>query len=291
MSIRIIPRLDIKGGNLVKGVRLEGLRVLGKPELFARHYYESGADELIYMDIVASLYERNSILPVVKATSSEIFIPLTVGGGLRSLEDIREALKNGADKVAINTAAIRDPNLIERASKEFGSSTVVLSIESKRRHDGRYEAYTDCGRERTGIDVLTWAEQGVERGAGEILLTSVDHEGTGLGFDLELACKLSERVPVPIIISGGAGRLEHVCDAALKTSVGAICLASMLHYNALKNKPSLAGDCRKAYRGVFSSVHGATIPQVKDHLLAQGGACRPACAGDINFQQGNDNER
>jgi cyclase len=268
--------LDIKGGDLVKGVRLEGLRVLGKPELFARHYYETGADELIYMDVVASLYERNNILDVVKATSSEVFIPLTVGGGMRTLEDVRNALRNGADKVAINTAAIRDPGLIEKAAKEFGSSTIVLSIESKKRHDGTYEAYTDCGRERTGLEVLAWAERGVRLGAGEILLTSIDRDGTGLGYDLELTRRLSERMPVPVIICGGAGRIDDLSTAARETSAEGISLASALHYRALETDPSLAGGCSRVFRGGFSMIQGATIPLVKEHLQAKGIACRPA---------------
>ncbi|MBL6958562.1 MAG: imidazole glycerol phosphate synthase cyclase subunit, partial [Rhodospirillales bacterium] len=178
MTVRIIPRLEIKGPNLVKGIHFEGLRVLGKPEAFARHYYEAGADELIYIDAVASLYGRNSLLHIVERTASEIFIPLTVGGGLRSLDDIREVLRAGADKVAINTAAIKDPDLIRQASRKFGSSTIVVLIEYIRHADGRYEAYTDFGRESSGVDALDWAQQAVELGAGELLVTSIDRDGT-----------------------------------------------------------------------------------------------------------------
>ncbi len=157
MSIRIIPRLDIKGPNLVKGVHLEGLRVLGKPEKFARAYYEHGADELLYMDIVASLYQRNNLKEIVSLTANEIFIPLIVGGGLRTLDDISIILRHGADKVALNTAAIRRPEFISEASKQFGSSTIIVSIEAIKHPNGTYEAFTDNGRESTGVNVFDWS--------------------------------------------------------------------------------------------------------------------------------------
>ena len=197
--VRIIPRLDIKGPNLVKGIHLEGLRVLGKPEKFARHYYEQGADELVYMDVVASLYGRNNLLDIVAKTSREIFIPLTVGGGLRTIKDIQAVLRAGADKVALNTAAIRRPELIREAAKRFGSSTIVISIEAIKKSDGRYEAYTDNGREKTGVDVFDWALKAVELGAGEIMITSIDQEGTGHGFDIALTRKIAEAVNIPVI--------------------------------------------------------------------------------------------
>ena len=176
--IRIIPRLDIKGPNLVKGIHLEGLRVLGKPEHFAEYYYDSGADELLYMDAVASLYERNSLLDIVERTAREIFIPLTVGGGLRSVDDIREVLRAGADKVSLNTAVINRPELISEAAEAFGASTVVVSIEALKREDGSYGAYVDYGRQNTGVDVFEWAERAGELGAGQLLVTSIDREGT-----------------------------------------------------------------------------------------------------------------
>ncbi|MAF20252.1 MAG: imidazole glycerol phosphate synthase subunit HisF, partial [Parcubacteria group bacterium] len=210
--IRIIPRLDIKGPNLVKGIHLEGLRVLGKPEHFAEYYYENGADELFYMDVVASLYGRNSLLHTIEKTSKNIFIPLTVSGGLRTLDDIRTALEAGADKVSINTAAIQRPELIKEASRKFGSSTIVISIEAIKKSDGYYEAYTDNGREKTGVDVFEWALRVVDLGAGEIMLTSIDQEGTGKGFDLELTKKVSESVPIPVIACGGAGKISHIND-------------------------------------------------------------------------------
>lgn len=235
MHIRLIPRLDIKGERLVKGVHLEGLRVLGKPEEFARHYYECGADELAYIDVVASLYERNSILDLIRRTSSEIFIPLAVGGGLRSVEDIRLALKSGADKVIINTAAIKRPDLINEASRKFGSSTIVIMIEAKRSADGRYESYTDCGRERTGLDACAWAVEAVSRGAGELMVTSVDREGTGRGYDLELTRLISQRVPVPVIASGGAGKIEDIKEVIEHGYADAVSMASIVHYDFLSS--------------------------------------------------------
>lgn len=234
-NIRIIPKMDIKGPNLVKGVHLEGLRVLGKPENFARYYYESGADELFYFDIVASLYNRNNLLHIVEKTAKEIFIPLTVGGGLRSIEDMRSVLHAGADKIALNTAAIRCPELIKEAARKFGSSNIVISIEAIKQLDGRYLAFTDNGREYTGIDVLEWVVKVVEFGAGEILLTSVDREGTGLGFDIELLKRVSELVDdIPIIACGGAGKLEHIESVILEGKVDAVCLSSLLHYDFIE---------------------------------------------------------
>src|SRR3989338_7010492 len=185
-NIRIIPRLDVKGPNLVKGIHLEGLRVLGRPEEFAAQYYLEGADELMYMDVVASLYNRNSLHDIIAKAAKKIFIPLTVGGGLRTIEDIRGVLRAGADKVSLNTAAIKNPEIISEASRKFGSSTIVISIEAIRQPDGRYLAYTDNGREYTGVEVLEWAKRVETLGAGEIMLTSVDKEGTGSGYDIEL---------------------------------------------------------------------------------------------------------
>src|SRR4051794_2997384 len=173
-SVRLIARLDIKGPNLIKGIHLEGLRVIGDPQLHARRYYEQGADELIYMDIVASLYGRNSLHDIVRRAVHDVFVPLTVGGGLRSAEDVRDMLRAGADKVAINTAAVKRPELIRESARKFGSQCMVLSIEAKRVGEERWEAYTDNGRERTGLDVVEWAKRGVELGAGEVLVTSVD---------------------------------------------------------------------------------------------------------------------
>lgn len=238
MSLRSIPRvlarLDIKGPNLVKGISFEGLRVLGKPELFAKLYYQEGADELIYIDAVASLYGRNSLLDVVRATASEIFIPLTVGGGLRSLEDIRAVLRAGADKVSLNTAAVARPELIAEAARAFGSSTIVVSVEAYRHPDGRYEAYVDYGREATGVDALEWAAKVASLGAGEILLTSVRQDGSGAGFDQELIQAVATRVDIPVIAGGGAGQTRHVVEAFLQGGADAVALGSMLHYQAIE---------------------------------------------------------
>ena len=173
---RIIPRLDIKGPNLVKGIHFEGLRVMGKPEDFAKHYYEEGADELIFQDIVASLYQRNNLTSILKKTAEKIFIPVTVGGGLRSIEDINIVLRSGADKVSINTAATKNPIFIDEASKTFGSSTIVVAIEAIKQPDNSYLAYTDNGREYTGLEVSKWSREVENRGAGEILLSSIDRE-------------------------------------------------------------------------------------------------------------------
>ncbi|HEM0907920.1 TPA: imidazole glycerol phosphate synthase subunit HisF, partial [Legionella pneumophila] len=195
-NVRLIARLDIKGPNLIKGVHLEGLRVVGNPNEYAMAYYAQGADELIYMDTVASLYGRNNLSEIVKTTAENVFIPITVGGGIRSVDDAKQLLRCGADKVAINTAATKNPTLISDIARRFGSQCVVLSIEAKRTVDGRWEVMTDNGREHTGMDVVDWARNGEEFGAGEILLTSIDQEGTRKGFDLELVKQVSSMVSI-----------------------------------------------------------------------------------------------
>ncbi len=283
MNIRIIPRLDIKGPNLVKGVNFEGLRVLGKPEQFARHYYEAGADELIYMDAVASLYGRNSLLEIVRRTAEEIFIPLTVGGGLRSVEDIRKALRSGADKVAINTMAIQRPELIREASRAFGSSTILISIEASRKPDGTYEAYTEFGRQATGINAVEWAKRAVELGAGEIAVTSIDRDGTGQGFDLPLTRAISEAVSVPVIAAGGAGKKDHVREAVVEGQADAVCIASLLHYRHVrecKHDPadfSSEGNTESLEKGFRSSkIEDVGIPELKTWLSGVGVECRIA---------------
>jgi len=227
---RIIARLDVKGPNVIKGVRLECLRVVGKPNELAQKYYNQGADELIYMDIVASLYGRQNILDIVNQTSENIFIPLTVGGGVRTLDDIRCLLKAGADKVAVNTAATKNPDFITEAARTFGSQCIVVSIEAKRVAEGKWEAFTDNSREKTGLNVIEWAKKAEQLGAGEILLTSIDREGTKEGFDLELVKKVCDSVRIPVIASGGAGSYGHITDCA-KENVDGIAVASMLHYN------------------------------------------------------------
>jgi len=233
LPVRIIPRLDIKGPNVVKGVSFEGLRVLGRPELFAPRYYLEGADELVYMDTVASLYGRNNLADIVSRTAERIFIPMTVGGGIRGIDDIRATLRAGADKVAINTAAIRTPHLISAGADAFGSQCIVLSIDARQTEDGRYECMTDNGREASGKDVMEWAQEGVRLGAGEILLTSVDRDGTGKGYDLKLTKAVAQSVGVPVIASGGAGSMQHVRNVIVEGKADAVCVGSILHYHLL----------------------------------------------------------
>lgn len=229
-TVRVIPRLDIKGPNLIKGIQFDGHRVLGTAEQFADHYYRSGADELIYQDTVASLYRRNSLLDIVERTASRIFIPLTVAGGIRSVEDVRSLLRAGADKVAINTAATERPELLSDVASAFGSQCVVSSIEAFLKPHGRYEVWVDYGRQPTGLDVFDWAQRVVELGAGEILLTSIDHDGMGRGFDLELTRQVSESVTVPVIASGGAGNPAHFVRAVVEGRADAVAAASVFHY-------------------------------------------------------------
>jgi cyclase len=229
-NVRIIARLDIKGPNLIKGIHLEGLRVIGDPQQFASRYYQEGADELLYVDVVASLYGRNSLHGLVSRTSQDVFVPLTVAGGLRSVDDVREMLRAGADKVGINTAAVKRPELIREVARKFGSQCVVLSIEAKRVGAAAWEVYTDNGRERTGLDVVEWAQRGVELGAGEVLITSVDQEGTREGFDCQLVRTVADAVPVPIIASGGMGKCEHLTAVANQGHADAVAIADMLHY-------------------------------------------------------------
>ncbi len=229
-SVRLIARLDIKGPNLIKGVHLEGLRLIGDPNEHARRYYEQGADELIYIDCVASLYGRNNLSEIVRSAALDVFIPLTVGGGIRTLEDATNILRCGADKVAVNTAATANPEIITEISRRFGSQCMVLSIEAKRIGHQRWEAFTHNGREETGLDVLEWVKKGVALGAGEILLTSVDQEGTRKGYDIELIHAVTTEVSVPVIASGGMGVPEHVVPAVLEGQADAVAMADILHY-------------------------------------------------------------
>ncbi len=228
--LRLIARLDIKGPNLIKGVHLEGLRVIGDPQEYARKYYEQGADELIYIDIVASLYGRSKLTEIVRRAAHDVFVPMTVGGGIRSGDDVRDLLRAGADKVAINTAAVRRPELITEVARRFGSQCMVLSIEAKQQAPGRWEIYTDCGRERSGLDAVAWARRGEKLGAGEILVTSIDREGTRKGFDLELTRAISDAVGVPVIASGGYGAPEHLEEVVRHGRADAVAFADALHY-------------------------------------------------------------
>ena len=225
---RVIARLDIKGPRVVKGIRFEGLRVVGDPNELAKGYYDEGADEIIYIDTVASLYGRNSLDTIISEAVREIFIPITVGGGIRSVDDARGLLRIGADKIAVNTEALKRPGLITELSRALGSQCVVASIQAKRRANG-WEAYADYGREHTGIDALEWARKVESLGAGEILLSSVDMDGTGQGYDVELIRSVAQTAGIPVIASGGMGSPMH-CLEAIRSGADAVALASSLHY-------------------------------------------------------------
>jgi cyclase len=240
-NIRLIARLDVKGPNLIKGVHLEGLRVVGSPTEHAQRYYHQGADELIYMDCVASLYGRNNLHDIVEQAARDVFIPLTVGGGIRSVDDANRLLRCGADKIAVNTAAVSNPQLITEIARCFGSQCMVLSVEAKQLGPGHWEAYTDNGREKTGIDVVDWVKRGVALGAGEILLTSVDRDGTRRGFDIDLIEAVTSVVSVPVIASGGMGKPDDAFAAVQSGGADAIAMADILHYE----RASIA-DIRKA---------------------------------------------
>lgn len=283
-TIRIIPKLDIKGPNLVKGIHLEGLRVLGKPEDFARYYYETGADELMYVDVVASLYERNSLHDIISRTAKEIFIPLTVGGGLRTIDDIRAVLRAGADKVSLNTAAIKNPDLIHQASQMFGASTITVTIEAAKQLSGNYLAFTDNGREHTGREVLAWAQRIEELGAGEIVLTSIDREGTGKGFDLELTQMVTDAVRIPVVACGGAGKVDDIAAVITAGHADAVSIASILHYDRIakeKQVVNAAGEGNTEFlRGNLTYGQFATtdLTTIKSYLREHGIPCRTITA-------------
>ena len=244
-SVRVIPRLDIKGPNVVKGIHMEGLRVVGSPADLARRYAADGADEILFIDIVASLYGRNSILSVVEEVAREVFVPLTVGGGIRSVDDAVAALRSGADKVAVNTAALERPELVTETSRALGSQAVVVSIEAKRIPGAGWEAFANNGRDRTGIDAIGWARRAEQLGAGELLITSVDNEGTRRGYDIDLVAAVADHVDIPVIACGGAGSPAHISELLAKTTVDAVCCASILHYGLHRLpevKAALAGD-------------------------------------------------
>tara|TARA_B100001173_G_C16028997_1_gene565533 strand:- start:2484 stop:3278 length:795 start_codon:yes stop_codon:yes gene_type:complete len=245
-NLRLIARLDIKGENLIKGIQLEGLRIIGPPNEYALKYYLQGVDELIYMDCVASLYGRNHLSDIISAATKNIFVPITVGGGIRSVDDAFNILRAGADKVAINTAAVSNPKLIENISREFGSQCMVLSVEAKKVSDNKWEVYTNNGREKTGLEVIDWVKKGIDLGAGEILLTSVDKEGTRKGFDTMLVKSVTEQSMVPLIASGGMGSPEDLVEVVNKGGASAIAMADILHYgrsniNEVRNTAKEAG--------------------------------------------------
>jgi cyclase len=233
MKLRLIARLDVKLQHLIKGVQMEGWRKFGNPAERAKHYYHEGADELIYMDVVASLYERNNLAGIVREVAQEAFVPITVGGGINNLDAVRELLAVGADKVAINTAATKRPEIISEISDRYGAQATVLSIEAKRRPEGGWEALTDNGRNRTGLDVVEWAARGAALGAGEILVTSVDRDGTMKGLDIALVRAVAEAVDIPIIASGGAHSAASIAEGAAAGATG-IAIAKALHTDAAR---------------------------------------------------------
>ena len=229
LAKRIIPCLDVKDGRVVKGTQFVDLRDAGDPVEIAKIYDQQGADEIAFLDITASYEKRDILLDIVRRTAEEIFIPLTVGGGVRRMEDIRTLLKAGADKVSVNTAAVRDPHFVERASKRFGCQCIVIAIDAKRRGD-TWEVFTHGGRVPTGIDAIVWAKKMEELGAGEILLTSMDRDGTKDGYDIELTRTISEQVSIPVIASGGVGTLEHLYEGLALGKASAVLAASIFHY-------------------------------------------------------------
>jgi cyclase len=243
---RIIPCLDVKDGRVVKGTNFVGLRDAGDPVELASVYDHEIADELVFLDITASAEERDTMVDVVKRTAARVFIPFTVGGGIRTQEDIRKMLKAGADKVSLNTAAVKNPNLLAEGAKRFGRQCVVLAVDARQAGPGKWEVYINGGRTPTGIDVLEWVKQGTALGAGEILLTSMDRDGTKDGYDIPLTRAVSEAVDVPVIASGGAGELAHFYEVLVDGKADAVLAASVFHY------------------GQF------TVRQVKEYLRSRG---------------------
>ncbi len=243
---RIIPCLDVKDGRVVKGTNFVGLRDAGDPVELAARYDRERADELVFLDITASSEKRGTMVKMASDCASEVFIPFTIGGGIRSAEDMRSLLKAGADKTSLNTAAVKDPDLLRQGAERFGRQCVVLAVDARRSGENRWEVYINGGRTPTGIDCLSWVKKGVALGAGEILLTSMDADGTKDGYDIELTRQVSESVPVPVIASGGAGRLEHFYDVLTLGKADAVLAASVFHY------------------GQF------TVRQVKEYLKSRG---------------------
>ncbi|MGN0458343.1 MAG: imidazole glycerol phosphate synthase subunit HisF [Eubacterium sp.] len=230
---RIIPCLDVKNGRVVKGVSFVDLIDAGDPVECAKAYDKQGADELVFLDIMASHEGRSTMLDVVKRVAQSVFIPFTVGGGIKTVDDFKELLRAGADKISVNSAAVRNPDLINEAAYKFGSQCVVCAIDAKRRENGGWEVYLNGGRIPTGIDAVEWAVEAQERGAGEILLTSMDQDGQKTGYDIELTKAVSERVSIPVIASGGAGKAEHFLDAFTLGKADAVLAASLFHFNEL----------------------------------------------------------
>lgn len=248
LTVRVIPCLDVDGGRVVKGVQFLDLKDAGDPAQLAAHYSEAGADELVYLDISASHEGRSTMLDTVRRTARQVFIPLTVGGGVGNIEDIQNLLRAGADKVGINTAAWRRPELISEAAERFGRQCVVVAIDAKATEDGRWEVYTHGGREATGEDAVAWAHRAEELGAGEILLTSMDRDGTRDGYDNALNRAVSEAVTVPVIASGGAGSLDHLVDAVSEGKSSAVLVASLFHFGEFTIAEAKAHLAKKGVR-------------------------------------------
>ena len=242
LAKRIIPCLDVRDGRVVKGVNFVNIRDAGDPVELARFYSDQGADEIVFLDITATSDARDTVADVVERTASQVFVPLTVGGGIRTLEDFRQLLRAGADKISVNSAAVKDPGLISRAAERFGSQCVVLAIDARRRPEGSYEVVVAGGRTPTGLDAVEWARRGEALGAGEILLTSMDADGTKAGFDLEMTRAVTQAVSIPVIASGGCGSLEHFAQVFAETDCDAALAASLFHFGEL------------------------TVPQVKEYL-------------------------
>ena len=242
LAKRIIPCLDVRDGRVVKGVNFVNIRDAGDPVALAKFYSDQGADEIVFLDITATSDKRDTVADVVERTASQVFVPLTVGGGIRTLEDFQRLLRAGADKISVNSAAVEDPTLISRAAERFGSQCVVLAIDARKRTDGTFEVVTAGGRTPTGLDAVEWAQQGEALGAGEILLTSMDADGTKAGFDLEMTRSVTQAVSIPVIASGGCGTLEHFAQVFQETGCDAALAASLFHFGEL------------------------TVPQVKDFL-------------------------
>ncbi len=244
--IRVIPCLDVDRGRVVKGVNFVDIRDAGDPVELAARYDAEGADELVFLDITATHEERDTIIHLVERTAEEVFIPFTIGGGLRSEDDIRAVLAAGADKVSLNSAAVRDPDLVERAALRFGDQCIVVAIDAKRRPDGSgWEVYLAGGRKETGLEAVAWAAEAARRGAGELLVTSMDRDGTQVGFDTELLAAIADAAPVPVIASGGAGTLEHFAEAVTRGKADAVLAASVFHdgvYTVGEVKAAMARD-------------------------------------------------
>ena len=271
MMTRVIPLLHLKGPNLVKGIQMEGLRVLGKPERFASIYYQEGADEIILIDIVASLYGRDNLLDIIQRVSNDVFVPITAGGGIRSPADAMDLLRAGAEKVCINTAAIRRPALLYEIASAFGCQSVVLYVEAIGR-DGWWEALTNNARESSGRDVVDWIMQAQSCGIGEILLHSVDRDGTRRGYDLDLVKAVSSVAQVPLIASGGAGSPEHMVEA-LAVGADAVAAASLFHYGYLDRSEHVEeGNIEFLHSSCYASGWG--VINTKEHLKLTGASVR-----------------